>query len=145
VSLGPRKARTRARSRALEFLYGLAHTHEDYRDALPRFWETFETNEAARAYAETLIAGAEEEREDLDAAIDGVLQDWNPGRVGRVERAILRIALYEMRYEPDVPIGVAINEAIELAKAYGSDESPGFVNAVLDRLKDETSQPASNE
>jgi len=145
VTLGPRKARTRARGRALEFLYGLAHTGQDYRDALPLFWETFETNEAARAYAEKLIAGVEEEREDLDRAIDSALQSWTPGRVGRIERVLLRIALYEMRYEPDVPPGVAINEAIELAKAYGSDESPGFVNAVLDRLKDESSQPASNE
>lgn len=130
------QVRRRGRGRALEFLYGLSFTRADWRSALDDFWATFLTKDAARAYAEMLIEGVSEHREDLDAAIDGALRGWSPERVGRIERAILRIALFEIWFRPDVPARVAINEAIELAKAYGSDESPGFVNAVLDRLKD---------
>lgn len=128
--------RHRARERAVEFLFGLSFTGYDWRDAIPHFWETFVTREASRVYADELIEGVQDMREELDAALNGALQGWTPDRVGRIERAILRIALYEMRYRPDVPPKVAINEALELAKAYGAEESTGFINAVLDRLKD---------
>ena len=101
------------------------------------FWKTFETKESVREHAETLVAGVCEGREALDVDIDGALKGWTPERVGRIERNILRIAVFEMISVEDVPPKVAINEAIELAKSYGSDESPGFVNAVLDRIMDE--------
>lgn len=140
------QARRRGRARALEFLFGLSFTDADWREALVLFWETFLTREAAREYAEILIDGVCEYRVELDAAIDGALRGWTPERVGRIERNILRIALFEIWLQTDVPARVAINEAIELAKAYGTDESPGFVNAVLDRLKDTSlSNPVSNE
>ena len=74
-------------------------------------------------------------RQALDERIDSALRNWTPERVGRVERNILRVALYEMDYEDDVPKKVAINEAIEISKEYGSDEAPRFINGVLDRLK----------
>ncbi len=130
------QVRRRGRSRALEFLFAIGFTGADWREALEEFWGTFLTREAARAYAEILIEGVCEYRTELDAAIDGALRGWSPERVGRIERNILRIALFEIWFQADVPARVAINEAIELAKAYGTDESPGFVNAVLDRLKD---------
>jgi len=76
------------------------------------------------------------DRAALDADIDTAVHNWSPERVGRVERNILRIALYEMRHADDVPAAVAINEAIELAKMYGTDDAPRFVNGVLDRLRE---------
>lgn len=137
-------ARRRARERALEFLFGLGFTGNEWRDALPHFWETFVTNEDARRYADELIEGVEDHRGELDAAVNGALQGWAPERVGRIERTILRVALFEMRYRADVPPKVAINEALELAKAYGAAESTGFINAVLDRLRDGSApEPAS--
>lgn len=142
---GPTQSiRRRARERALEFLYGLAHTGGDWRDALPEFWETFATREGSREYAEELIEGVADQTAELDAAIDSALTGWTPERVGRIERTILRIALFEMRYRPDVPPKAAINEAIELAKAYGADDSAGFVNAVLDRLRDDAASGAAS-
>ena len=128
--------RRRARERALEFLFGLGFTGVDWRDARPQFWDTFETRADARRYADDLIEGVEDHREELDQAVNGALQGWTPERVGRIERTILRIGLFEMRYRSDVPAKVAINEALELAKAYGAAESTGFINAVLDRLRD---------
>jgi N utilization substance protein B len=134
-SISPSERR-RARERAIEFLFGLGFTGQDWREALPHFWETFTTREASRLYADELIEGVEDMRTELDEAVNGALQGWTAERVGRIERVILRVALYEMRYRPDVPPKVAINEALELAKAYGAAESTGFINAVLDRLRD---------
>lgn len=74
-----------------------------------------------------LISHKEELDKDLSEAISG----WKLERVGKVERAILRLALYEMRYDEEVPEKVAINEAVELAKKFGADASAGFVNGVL--------------
>ena len=75
------------------------------------------------------------------AAVAGTLllalQGWTPDRVGRIERAILRIALYEMRYKPDVPPKVAINEALEVAKKFSTQESSRFINGILDRIHKE--------
>lgn len=95
------------------------------------------TATASIAYAEDLVAGVIAHKEDLDEQINSALKNWSAERVGRVERNILRVALYEIIYVEDVPANAAINEAVELAKLYGGEESPGFVNAVLDRLKNQ--------
>jgi len=131
------QARRKARSRALELLFSLEFTREDWRGALAPFWKTFESKEAVREYAELLIEGSIERQKELDEIIDAALTGWTPDRVGHVERNILRIAVLEMGFVEETPPKVALNEAIELAKGYGSDESPGFVNAVLDRIMDE--------
>ncbi len=127
----------RARGRALEFLFGLEFTEYDWKNEIEAFWNTFETKAGVAEYAERLISGVSNHRNELDAAIAGALQNWSWERVDRVERNILRIALYEMTHEEDVPAKVAINEAIEITKNYGSSESTRFVNGVLDRLREE--------
>lgn len=127
--------RRKSRRRALEFLFSIEFTAYDWEEALGPFWETFDTKPVVREYAQKLIKGVAFNREAMDEYIDGALTNWTPDRVGKVERNILRVAVYEIAYTDDVPMRVAINEAIEIAKAYGSDESAGFVNAVLDRLK----------
>jgi len=129
------KLRHRARERALQFLFGLAFTGYPYEDELDAFWENNPAKPAVRQYGDTLIRGVCERREELDGHISEALEHWTPERIGYVERAALRIALYEMLYAEDVPANVAINEAIELVKQYGTDESPRFVNGVLDRLR----------
>ena len=71
---------------------------------------------------------------ELDAKIDEVAQGWKTKRMGRVDLTILRLALYEMLYDDEVPEKVAINEAVELAKKFGGNESPAFINGVLAKL-----------
>ncbi len=71
---------------------------------------------------------------ELDAAIDDAAKGWKVARLGKVDLTILRLALYEMKYDEDIPVGVAINEAVELAKKFGQDESPSFVNGILAKL-----------
>jgi N utilization substance protein B len=129
------RIRRRARERAMQFLFGLDFTGCEWESAIEAFWDANPSRPGVKAYARRLIAGVCANRASLDEAIAEVLRNWSPERVARVERTILRIALYEMRHMPDVPPNVAINEAIEVAKQYGSDEAPRFVNGVLDRLK----------
>ncbi len=71
---------------------------------------------------------------ELDAAIDSVSEGWRVKRMGKVELSILRLAAYEMKYDDQVPVRVAINEAVELTKTYGGEESFAFVNAILGKL-----------
>ena len=71
---------------------------------------------------------------ELDKQINALVTGWKTHRMGKAELAIIRLALYEMKYDDEIPLRVAINEAVELAKTYGGDDSSGFVNAVLGKL-----------
>jgi len=82
-------------------------------------------------YIDRVIWGALEKQAQLDGVITNFLKGWEIDRLNRVDLALLRLAIYEMLCEPDVPHGVAVNEAVELAKVYGADESPAFINGVL--------------
>ena len=73
-------------------------------------------------------------KSEIDKIISELSQGWKLERIGRVERNILRLAIAEMKYDDDIPVSVAINEAVELAKAYGRDESYSFVNAILAKV-----------
>lgn len=116
-------------------MFGLEFTRYDWQSAIEEFWDDQPARPAVRSYAETLIRGVAENIAELDDAIRSAVENWNPDRIGHIERNILRIALYEMRHTPDVPGKVAINEAIELAKRFAADEATRFINGVLDRLK----------
>ncbi len=131
------RVRRLARERALQFLFGLDFTGNDCEDGLAAFWEENPARLSVREYANRVIRGVCDEREDLDARILGALNQWTPDRVGRVEQNAIRIALYEMLRCDDVPPSVAINEALEVSRRFGTDESPRFVNGVLDRLRRE--------
>lgn len=119
----------------MQFLFGLDFTQYEWRAAATDFWAINPVRPSVKEYADILMAGVMEHRAALDREIDGALENWTPERVGRIERNILRIALFEMRHRHDVPRNAAISEAVEIAKRYGSDEAPRFVNGVLDRLK----------
>jgi N utilization substance protein B len=131
------KIRRRARERALQFLFGLDFTLYEWQEALEDFWTVNPAGPGVRQYARKLICGVKDHQEALDEEIRGALENWTPSRLGYVERNVLRIGLFEMRHVQDVPQNVAINEAVEVAKTYGTDEAPRFINGVLDRLKEE--------
>ena len=137
------KTRRMGRERALQFLFGLDMTRKvDWRGLLSDYWGINPAREPVRQYAEQLIAGVCDHQAELDQRIHGALENWTPERVGYIERAVLRIALFEMLYLPDVPPTVAINEAIEVTKRFGGPESPRFVNGVLDRLRKQAADSA---
>ena len=91
-------------------------------------------------YASRVMWGALEHQAQLDGVISNFLKDWDISRINKVDLALMRLAIYEMLREPDVPFGVAVNEAVELAKTYGTDESPAFINGVLGNVAREMSQ-----
>lgn len=128
------QARRIARERATQFLFGLEFTGEEWESGIEAFFAGQPVRPAAREYATTLIRGVHEHLEELDQGIDSALENWTPERVGRIERSVLRVALYEMRFADDVPSSVAINEAIEVAKRFADENAPRFINGVLDRL-----------
>ena len=92
------------------------------------------------AYIDNVVWGVFDKQNWLDKVIENFLQDWTLERISRIDLAILRLAIYEMLRELDVPPGVAINEAVELAKIYGTDESPAFINGVLGNVAREMLQ-----
>lgn len=129
--------RRRARERAVQFLFGLDFTAYDWEAAIDPFWESNPSQPSVHEYAERLIRGVMEDLPALDARIAAAVENWNPVRVGRIERNVLRVALLEMLSFPDVPPRVAINEAVEVARRFGAEEASRFVNGVLDRLRAE--------
>ena len=96
--------------------------------------ELAETNEGKRAYIEQKLREIYKRREEIDALINEKATGWKTNRMAKVDLALIRLAVYEIRYEEDIPTGVAINEAVELAKIYSSDGAPSFVNGVLAKL-----------
>ena len=88
-------------------------------------------SEGQVSYIMQVVKGVASHLEELDAQIAANSKGWNLNRISRMTRAILRLALYEMKYVDDVPVGAAINEAVELAKTYESDESGAFINGIL--------------
>ena len=85
-------------------------------------------------YVKTKVERVMEKIPDLDARINEIARGWNTRRMGKVELTILRLALFEIKYDEDVPEKVAINEAVELAKKFGGEDSPSFVNGILAKL-----------
>jgi len=94
-------------------------------------------------YIEEIIAGVEQSCDKLDELITQYAIDWPNARIARVDLCILRIAIYEMLYREDVPVGAAIDEAVELAKRYGGDRSYAFVNGILGSLARASSAESS--
>ena len=90
--------------------------------------------EKDKTYIFEKVEKISEKLEEIDAKINEVSEGWKTGRMGKVDLTLIRLAVYEMLDEEDVPAKVAINEAVELAKQYGTDNSPSFVNGVLAKL-----------
>ncbi|MDK2872748.1 MAG: transcription antitermination protein NusB [Desulfomicrobiaceae bacterium] len=131
------KQRQRERRFALQLLYAL-HFHPTLTEAdLARAFDNFRADaqcpdlEREGSYAWELVRGVWQHHEDLDAIIAQHATGWKLSRIATVERAILRLALFEMRHT-NLPFKVAVNEAVELAKAFGEEGSRVFVNGVLD-------------
>jgi N utilization substance protein B len=95
-----------------------------------------------RLFADKLIRGVLENRSALDRSIQEHAENWDLNRMAVVDRNILRLAIYEMHYRDDIPPVVSINEAVDVAKKYSTQDSGKFVNGILDKIKGELSRPA---
>jgi len=126
--------RTRARELTMQALYQLDVQGPDLLDLLGEFFSEADTNNAVRNLASEWTRGAAENLEKCDELITASTIKWQFTRLSPVDRSILRLSVYQLKFCPDIPPKVVINEAIELAKKFSTDKSPGFVNGVLDAV-----------
>jgi len=127
--------RRKGRELALQALYQVDLLGEESGGAAVRaFWEACEAPAEARTFGEELFRGVLGERARIDELIGASSENWRLGRLSHVDRNILRVGTYELLCRRDVPASVAIDEAIEIAKRFGSDDSATFVNGVLDHV-----------
>lgn len=137
-----RSSRRQARQKAFQTLFGLA-----FADAAGRFtpaqvqrafYELPKPEKAekltgkAEEFAWEIVSGVWTRRAELDDIVSRFSQNWKVARIARLDLSILRLGLYEIVHRPDIPLKVAINEAVEIAKIFGDENSPGFVNGILD-------------
>ena len=159
--------RREARERAVQFLFqNELNPPEDLAAALTQFWQSQgaaaiaeekgtatwgqpvelpppTAEEAAiREFADPLIRGALENRDEADAIIKKHAKNWELHRIAAVDRNILRLAIYEMLHRDDIPPVVSINEAVDIAKKFSTQDSGKFVNGILDKVKSELMRPA---
>ena len=159
--------RREARERAVQFLFQYdLNVPENLEAALGQFWESQRTAAIAeekaaatwgqpvelppptaeeaevRLFAEPLIRGAIEHRDALDEQIKKYAKNWELHRIAAVDRNILRLAIYEMLHRGDIPPVVSINEAVDVAKKFSTQDSGKFVNGILDKVKGELMRPA---
>ena len=132
------KARRHARSIILQCLYELDFTDHAFDYAFDNRILDQPINAKNRGFAYRLGSGISQYAATIDDVISELAPEWPLDQIASVDRNILRIAVYELLYHPDTPPKVAINEAVELAKEFGSDSSPRFVNGVLGSLASRT-------
>jgi N utilization substance protein B len=125
-------ARSRSRRRALQALYAWQMANSPINQVIEQFRNEQDMEIADLEYFEALVRGVEKHAAELDAALVKFI-DRGIEQVDPIERAVLRIAAFELKYRPDVPYRVVINEAIETAKRFGSDHGHTYVNGVLDK------------
>ena len=129
------KRRT-AREKALQTLFQIDVSNIDPKEAITHALDEQESD----PFFEELVFGVLEQKDKLDDMISQHLVNWKLDRIANVDRAILRLSVYEMVYLEDIPVSVSMNEAIELAKLFGDDKAPKFVNGVLSNIKNDLKQ-----
>jgi N utilization substance protein B len=128
--------RHQGRELALKALYQSDIRGGASREELAIFFDAFPSDDRARSFATSIVEGVRGTEVELDRYLADTLEHWTVGRLSRVDHSILRMAIYELTRMEDIPARVTIDEAIELAKTYGDQESGRFVNGVLDQIAD---------
>jgi N utilization substance protein B len=127
--------RRKAREYALQVLFQLDIRKEKPTVTLfKRFWTEYEPDDEVRAFTEEIVKGTIKHLSVINGKILASAKNWTLDRMAVVDRNVLRMAAYEILYRMDIPPSVTINEAIELAKKFGTDESGAFVNGILDSI-----------
>jgi len=127
--------RRKAREYALQLLFQIdIRKEKPSATVLKHFWAEYEPDEEVKAFAEEIVKGTYKHLAKINDLIHQCAKNWSLDRMAVVDRNVLRMAAYEILYRIDIPTSVTINEAIEIAKKFGTDESGAFVNGILDRV-----------
>jgi N utilization substance protein B len=133
------------RETAFKALYRIDLTGKGIEDALGGLAEDRDTDPEALGFARELLETVAEHRTGIDLALEAAAEHWTLERMAVVDRSLLRLGMAEILYWPWIPDRVSIDEYVEIAKKFGTEESPRFVNAILDRVARETREDARNE
>jgi transcription antitermination protein NusB len=126
--------RREGRELALQLLYALDMNPLETEEGLRLSREGARCSEVVRNFAEELVAGVMANREEIDGKVAEKSKNWTVARMAKVDLNILRLAYFELLFRDDIPKKVTINEAIEIAKKFGTEDSPAFINGMLDEL-----------
>ena len=126
----------------MQILFELDMNPRDLDTTLRTFWKGKATNRASKSFTHELVRGTIAHLQEIDELIQTYAQNWDLKRMGRVDRNVMRMAIYEMLYCKKIPPVVSIDEAVEIAKAFGSEGSGRFVNGILDGIRKKLDRPA---
>ena len=132
--------RRKSRELALQVLYQLDITRQDTIKTITQFRDLFSKKGKKDGFAERIVLGVLEHGQEIDRLIKQYLENWRLDRMSTIDRNIIRMATFELLYCEDIPPKVTLNEAIELGKRYGSEDSGSFINGILDRIQNEAVQ-----
>ncbi len=128
---------------ALQYLYAWSlNDPKNLSEDLVTFFENMEHPRPHYAYAEEIIQGVILNQAEIDGIIKGLAQNWDFSRIAKIDLAILRLAVFEMKHRKDIPPVVSINEAIDLSKQFSNLDSKRFINGILDRYKGQIGRDA---
>ena len=147
------KRRSRARELALQTLYQVDLTRETEHANIDAFLDEQDAEDEPREFARSLVHGTLEHKEEIDATIAEVTQNWAISRMAVIDRNVLRLAAHELLHRDDIPPKVSVNEAIEIGKRFSTTNSGAFINGILDKIMnqhrpagaDEQSEAAAEE
>ncbi len=134
-------ARRKAREYAFQILFQLDFDSDNVADKLEQFWQTHNCRNRrglvppqVKLFAESLVCGTMKQLDQIDERIGQQSHNWCLERIAKVDKNIMRVAIYEILYCDDIPPKVSINEALDIAKKYSTTESAGFINGILDKI-----------
>jgi len=128
-------SRKLAREMSVCFLFQVEFQRENIKEQVEDFLDSYGESNYDKDYFLEIINGVLNSLKEIDELIDSkTKEDWSIERIAKMDLPILRVAVYEMKHREDIPVGVSINEAVELAKKYGSDDSARFINGILGQI-----------
>lgn len=137
--------RRKARENALQILFQLEFSTNDCEEVIEEYWKDKKAAKKTKDYANWLVKGVISSKDKIDNIIESTSEHWRLSRMATVDRNVLRIAVFELLYEHDVPHPIIINEAIEITKKFSTEEAGYFVNGLLDSIRKKLREGEENE
>jgi N utilization substance protein B len=126
--------RRKARELALQLLYQMEVNPGDPEAALELFWKGVSASQPVKEFVNRIVAGVHGKQEEIDKLIKKHSEHWRLDRMDMVDKCILRMGIFEIMFCADIPVKVAMNEAVDLGKKFGAEESGAFINGILDKI-----------
>lgn len=128
-------SRKLAREMAVEFLFQIEFQRESIKEQVEDFLDSLGEENFDKDYFYEIINGVINSQKEIDEIISNKAIGWKLERIAKIDLAILRVAIYEMKHREDIPVGVSINEAVELGKKFGTNDSSRFINGILGQVE----------